>query len=114
MEKMVTHHTSYIPEKTELIPLIVHQRIPKRPLTSRNLFLLATRIFPSSHMAHIPRDVRNEIGPEVEICTGPRLAVLFPFGANLEDVERSLKIVLEDVKFRRKMQEDKENKLATK
>lgn len=102
-ENLLEHHISYSPEITKTLCKSCHLKERKQKLPSRGFVI--SKIYPSANMAYIPEPVREEIGNLVEIATGPNSAFFFPYNTPLEDVKRSLEIVLQDIKLRRKLEE---------
>lgn len=60
------------------------------------------RVNPKTNLAYIPDDLINEgfIG-DVEALANAKTVTLFQPGASLEEIEKSLEIVLADIRLRR-------------
>lgn len=67
------------------------------------------RINPKTKLAYIPDDLTNEgfIG-DVEALADAKTVTLFQPGASLDEIEKSLLIVLADVRLRKPKKEAKE------
>lgn len=111
VNNLVNHHSSYLDEDTVTVCRGCHLRLSKQKMPTRGFAVC--KIYPTSNMAYIPQFVRKELGNIVEICTGPESALLFSYNTPLEDVQRSLQIILEDIKFRKEVETAKK-KEATK
>lgn len=104
---LVRHHVSYIPEVTKTLCRKCDSKKRRHPIP-RGFPIL--KVHPQQGAIKATRDIINHFGCELlELETPPLspIGVVFPYSTPLEDVERSLEIVLEDIRFRKKLQNDK-------
>jgi len=60
------------------------------------------KINPKTGIAYIPDDIRREgFEGEVELLANAKTVTLFLPGASLDEIERSLLIVLDDIRLRK-------------
>jgi len=53
-----------------------------------------------SGMVYIPKEIRDSFGRVLSIIPNARAAVIFPEGTDYDDVLRSLRIIMTDIKHR--------------
>ena len=106
MSKLIRHHPSYFfPEVTELVPDSIHRKLPKQKSTTKRGFF-TSKIHPFANTLYISKPIRNELGCMVEIYLGTSCAMVIPYNTSLKDIERSLRIALNDIRFRREREEE--------
>ena len=109
-EKLVKHHVSYIPEVIEFVCKkcdTLERRNPK----NRGFPIL--KVHPNRGLVFVSQKILSHFGTdllEIELLPVSPFGVVFPYMTLLADVERSLEIVLEDIKLRRKMEEEQKDK----
>jgi len=59
-------------------------------------------------IAYIPKPLRGDLGTEIKGILNSKTAVIFPKGMDLKYVSESLKILLQNVELRRKMEKEEE------
>jgi len=65
----------------------------------------------SQGQVYFPSEIREELDTkELELLGNARAIVIYPRGTRPSEVLRSLKVVIEDLRHRKELQEERENK----
>jgi len=56
---------------------------------------------------YFPKEVREELGHELILIPNSRAGVIFPKDATFDEVLESLRVIIEDLKLRKKLEESK-------
>lgn len=106
---LVKHHISYSPETTEALCVKCHSKLTRRKIKGARFPII--RLFPTG--VHFPKDLIEHLGGDIaEVYTLPLspIAILFPLNFNLEQVKKSLEIVLKDIELRMEGQSGRSTK----
>jgi len=99
-EDLVEHHTSYIPERTEVLCRKCDAKA-RRHLPSGGLIPIF-KAYPPRGMVYIPQDILKQLGELIAFYPAPisPVGILFPYKMPLTDVEQVLKVILQDIRLR--------------
>ena len=99
-KNLVRHHTSYVPERTKILCRSCNAKERRYPPNRGLLPIL--KAYPPRGTIYVPRDILKQFGGLIEFYLAPisPVGILFPYKMPFNEVERSLEIVLQDIRLR--------------
>lgn len=99
-KNLVLHHTSYIPERTEVLCKSCDAKDRRHPQGGGLIPIL--KAYPQRGTVYIPKNTLIQFGELIAFYPAPvsPVGILFPYKMPLEKVEQVLKIILQDIRLR--------------